>query len=244
LKNKMQFFKKTNTNKKGVIFDFDDTIAKTRTGKNMGLKIISSKIYDYFKKKGIDINFNKLHKEIQNAAQELDTKRIYDRNLWWSCVIKKFSKEKPQKSFLDEITKNYWEIIIKKSDLYKDTSSVLLYLKNKGYALGMLTDTDGVKGLKLKRIEILNLIKWFDSIVVAGEDTKQTKPDKPPFSLISRRLNLRPKECVFVGNDLYRDFLGAEKAGMTAILIKRQNSKIKVKPDRVIKQLNKLKEIL
>ncbi len=108
----------------------------------------------------------------------------------------------------------------------------------------MLTDTDGVEGFKLKRIKALNLKKQFDSIVVAGEDTKETKPDNPPFFLISKKLNLKSNECVFVGNDLYRDILGAKKAGMAAILIKRRECEMKVKPDRVIRKLGHLKEIL
>jgi len=240
----MQFLRKINTNKKGVIFDFDDTIAQTKVGKNIGLKIASLKIYDYLKKKGVDIDLNKLYKKIYKVAQKMDTKRIYDRNLWWSWLIKKFLKEKPSKSFLDEITKNYWEMVIKKGNLYKDTLSILVYLKKKRYTLGMLTDTDGVKEFKIKRIRALNLKKWFDAIVVTGDDTKQTKPDKAPFSLIARKLNLQPQECIFVGNAPYQDIFGAKKSGMTAILIKRQNSKMKVKPDRIIKKLSELKEIL
>jgi putative hydrolase of the HAD superfamily len=171
-------------------------------------------------------------------------KRILDRNLWWSFVIKEFSKEKPSKKFLNELTKDYWEMVIQKGKLYKDAPAVLTYLKNKGYILGLLTDTDGTKGFKSKRIKSLNFKKWFKTVVIAGEDTKQIKPDKAPLSLITRRLNLKPEECIFVGNDPYVDISGAKRLGMATIFINRHSSKIEVKPDRTITTLNELKQIL
>ena len=236
--------KKINFSKKGIIFDFDDTLINSKPGKDKALKIISGQIYSYFKKKKAKVNLNKLYQEIKTLAIQMDARGIYNRNLWWSRVIKKFLKEKPSKSFLDEVTKNYWEMVIKKSSLYKDTSSTLVYLKKKKYTLGLLTDADGIKEFKLKRIRASNLKKWFDSIIIAGDDIKQIKPDKAPFSLIARKLNLKPQKCIFVGDDLYRDILGAKRSGMTAILIKRRNGKMKVKPDRIIKKLSELKEIL
>jgi len=237
---------KINSKKQGIIFDFDDTLVKTKAGKNIALRRVSAKIYNYLEKKGIDIDFKKLYKEICVVAKKMDSgkKRVLDRNLWWSFVIGKFSREEPPKSFLKELTKNYWETVIRKSGLYKDTLSVLVYLKNKGYKLGLLSDTDGLKKFKSKRIKALNLKKWFKSIVVAGEDTKQIKPDKRPLSLITRKLNLRPEECVFIGNDPDVDIFGAKRLGMSAILIKRQNNKIKTRPDRIIKKLNEVKKIL
>ncbi len=236
--------KKINFNKKGIIFDFDDTIAKTKPGKNSALKIISSRIHNYLRKREVNINLNKLLKIICNLSKRMDAKGIYDRNLWWASVIKKFSKEELSMSFLNILTKQYWETVIKKSAPYKDAITTLTYVKNKGYILGLLTDTDGVKGMKLKRIKALNLRKIFDSIVVAGEDTKVIKLDTAPFYLISERLNLKPEECIFVGNNPIMDIRGAKKTGMITVLVKRQNDKVKIKPNRTIKKLSKLKEIL
>lgn len=238
------FSQKKINSKKAVIFDFDDTLSKTRYGRSLGLKLASLKIYDFLKKEGINISFNNLYQKIKKAACEIEQKRIYNRNLWWFLMVKELFKITPQNNFLDELTKIYWDAVKKKSELYKDTLSVLAYLKDKKYVLGMVTDTDGVKGLKSERIKKLNLKKWFDFIVVAGEDVRQTKPDKAPFFLIARKLNLKPQECVFVGNNLYVDILGAKKTGMTTVLIKRDDCKAKIKPDRVIHTLVKLKKIL
>lgn len=232
--------------KKGVIFDLDDTIANTKPAKNEGLRVVSLKICNYFfKKKGIKLDFKKLYKKIGVITEKMVKKGVDNRNVWWEFIIKRSFKENLQKSFLNELTKNYWDAVLEKGILYKEVLSILDYLKKKKYKLGLLSDSDGLRGFKSKRIAALNLEKWFDSIVVAGEETRQIKPDKTPFFLIAKKLNLKPKQCVFIGNDPYRDILGAKRAGgMTTVLIKRDDCKAKIKPDRVIKTLNELKNLL
>lgn len=111
-----------NLKRKGIIFDLDDTLAKTKTGKDTALKMVAAKICNYLREKGVCIDLNELYKEIYVVAQKMDNgkKRILDRNLWWSFIIKKFSKGKPSQSFLDELTKNYWDTVMRKSCLYDD----------------------------------------------------------------------------------------------------------------------------
>ena len=171
-------------------------------------------------------------------------KRVLDRNFWWSFTIKKFIKENPPRSFLNKLTKDYWKMVNKRGDLYRDTISILDYLNSKAYKLGLLTDTDGLKGSKLKRIKTSNLKKWFNAIVIAGEDTKQLKPDKAPLFLIAKKLNLNTKNCIFIGNDPDVDISGAKKLGMSTILVRRKNDKIKIKPDRIVKKLEEIRGIL
>lgn len=241
--------KKINFSKKGIIFDFDDTLINSKPGKDKALKIVSGQIYSYLKKKKAKVNLNKLYQEIKTSAIQMDAQGIYDRNLWWLPVIKKFLKHRPAESFLNDLTQQYWETTIENSTLFKDVESTLAYLKNKGYLFGLLTDTDGVKGMKLKRIKALNLKKWFDSIIVAGEDTKEIKLSVTPFYLISKKLNLKPKECILVGDNLLADIKGAKEVGMTTILVRRQNDptqndKIRIKPDRVIQRFSQFKKIL
>ena len=234
---------KINLNK-AVIFDFDDTLAKTRYGKSLGLKLVSLKIHNFLEEQGVGISFKNLYQKIKKITSETENKRIYDRNLWWLFAIKGLFKITPRNNFLDELTVIYWDAVKKKSELYTDALPTIAYLKEKKYALGMVTDNDGVKELKAERIKKLKLKKWFDSVVVAGEDVKQTKPDKTPFFLIAKKLNLKPHQCLFVGNNLSLDILGAKKTGMTAVLIKRDDCKAKIKPDYIIHKLIDLKKIL
>lgn len=228
---------------KGVIFDFDDTIVNSRIGKETALKFISKKISHYLKNKKINIKPDKIFQTIIEMEKIFVSKGICNRNIWWESFFKKINLKKIPKNFLNNLTKKYWEITTIKSKLYKDTVSILTYLKKRGYLLGLLTDTDGVKKVKLKRIKLSGIGKRFDSIVIAGEDLKKVKPDPEPFLLITKKLKLKPKQCVYIGNHPIIDVFGAKRIGMKTILINREKHKLTKKPDFIIKELSELKKI-
>jgi len=56
---------------------------------------------------------------LEYLDSKMDRKKIYDRNLWWPLVIKKFLKEGLPRSFLNELTRTYWERVIKKANFIK-----------------------------------------------------------------------------------------------------------------------------
>jgi putative hydrolase of the HAD superfamily len=230
-------------NIKGIIFDFDDVLANSRPGKEAGMEFVAQKISDYLKEQGLKIRPKKILEGIRKLEKTMVAQGICDRNIWWSLIFDKFLLKKPPKTFLNYLTKKYWKITTKKSSLYKETIPILNYLKNKNYLLGLLSDTDGTKGVKQKRIKIFNLEKWFEAIVIAGEKTKKTKPHSEPFHLICNKLNLNPSQCVYVGDHLITDILGAKKAGMMAVWLNRVNNKSKIKPHLTIKNLKELKKI-
>ena len=75
------------------------------------------------------------------------------------------------------MTAEYWSMYARGMSLYPDTLPALRILKSRGYKLGLVTDTDGTKNFKRRRISKLGLLKEFDAIVIAGEDTREVKPD-------------------------------------------------------------------
>jgi putative hydrolase of the HAD superfamily len=230
-------------NIKGIIFDFDDVLANSRPGKEAAMEFVAQKISDYLKKQKLKIETKEILELIRKLEKRMVAQGICNRNFWWSLIFDKFLVKKPPKTFLNYLTKKYWEITTKKSSLYKETIPILNYLKNKNYLLGLLSDTDGTKGVKQKRIKILNLEKWFDAVVIAGEETKKSKPDPEPFHLICKKLNLGPNQCVYIGDHLITDILGAKKAGMMAIWLNRGNNKSKIKPHLTIKNPKEIKRI-
>ena len=228
---------------KGIIFDFDDVLANSRPGKEEAMNFVAEKISNFFKKQKIEIEPKQILETIKKLEKRMVAQGICDRNVWWSLIFDKFLVKKPPKSFLNYLTKKYWQIVTKKNTLYKEALPILRYLKKKNYLLGLLSDTDGLKGTKIKRIKILNLEKWFNAIVVAGEDTKKTKPHSEPFYLICKKLNLKPNQCAYIGDHPLTEISKPKKIGMMAIWLNRQNNKSKIKPHLTIKSLRELKEI-
>ena len=54
------------------------------------------------------------------------------------------------------------------------------------------------------------------------EDTEKHKPDPEPLLLVSKKLNTKPEEMVYIG-DMESDLKAAHSAGMKAVLYNKKN---------------------
>ncbi|MDI6591559.1 MAG: HAD family hydrolase [Patescibacteria group bacterium] len=90
-------------------------------------------------------------------------------------------------------------------------------------------------------IESLGLEKF--ARIFTPKETKFLKPDPRAFLIPLKKLKVKPKETIIVGDELERDLIPAKNLGMEAILIDRKN-KIKKAPVKKINSLAELKQIL
>jgi FMN phosphatase YigB (HAD superfamily) len=118
------------------------------------------------------------------------------------------------------------------------------YLKRMGYKLGTVTDPDGFTGLKRRRIHLSGLQKYFDVVVVAGEDCPHQKPNKEPFLMAARKLHVPPRNCVMIGDSVSKDIEGALTAGMKTVLVKQKNKAAPSKKTHVVGRLTDLRGLL
>ena len=103
--------------------------------------------------------------------------------------------------------------------LYPDVMPTLTSLRTKRIPTGIVTNAlrnDYEQILKRLKIE-----QHFD-VVVGTDDCRAAKPDPRIFQFALEKLNLKPSETIFVGDDPRRDYEGSEKAGMKPLLISRQ----------------------
>jgi putative hydrolase of the HAD superfamily len=151
----------------------------------------------------------------------MNEKKVYDRNFWWKEVLKKYLGKviRISPSVLREATYIYWETVRNKSIVYQGIKNMLNSLKHKGFALGLISDTDGLEGMKSRRIGESGLREFFDAIVIAGEDTREVKPSTQPFLRISQLLEIPLEHCVFVGDNPEVDVSGPKQLGMKTIII-------------------------
>jgi len=100
---------------------------------------------------------------------------------------------------------------------YPNTVPTLLKLKNMGMKLGIVSDAPAVNAwMRLVEMRIHN---FFD-VVVTLHDTNITKPSPEPFKLALKKLNVSPKECLFVGDYVNKDIKGANALGMITAFAK------------------------
>jgi len=222
-----------------VFFDFDDTLIKASYAFKNALFVILNKIERDHKLK-IDDEFKEMSLEI---VRTFDKYRFYSRNLWWK-IIGILLEINITNRRINEYTNFYWDKVIELSKLYDDAIPTLETLKNRGYKIGIISDTDGTPGIKRKRIHAISIEKYLDIIVIAGEDTKLTKPAPEPFIAAAEKLSLKPAQCVMVGDKPFTDIAGAKAAGMRAIYLKRFEWKLDAQPDAIIKNLSEVADAI
>ncbi len=125
---------------------------------------------------------------------------------------------------------------------YPHVRETLVKLKGQGLKLGIVSDAPRLQAWL--RLAEMNLVEFFD-VVVALEDTGRKKPHKMPFRQAIRKLDVKPQEVLFVGDDPQRDIKGAKSVGMlTALAAYGQLLKGKAKADFVLRDVKQLQKIV
>jgi putative hydrolase of the HAD superfamily len=124
---------------------------------------------------------------------------------------------------------------------YPNVVPTLNKLKKK-YKLAILSDAPKIQAWI--RLVAMQIQGKFD-LVVTFDETKSKKPSKKPFIYLLKKLNLRPEECLMVGDSLKRDIAPTKSLGFKTVFAKygEDKEKAKVKPDYVINDIKELLEI-
>lgn len=130
---------------------------------------------------------------------------------------------------------------VSKIYVYRDVKTTLAKLKKMGLKLGLITDDYKIDVEKI--LPKVGLQKFFD-VCVCGDTVGKRKPDLQVFKHALNQLNIRASEAIYVGDRLDTDYLGAKKAGMTPILIRRKSNKQEVAGVQCITSLKEVSKVL
>jgi putative hydrolase of the HAD superfamily len=121
--------------------------------------------------------------------------------------------------------------------LEPETFSILLYLKSKGYKVGLITNGKELK--QWEKLVRLGMYPFFDD-VVTSESVGIEKPDSEIFEIAMERLGVTAGTSLMVGNNFDADILGACNAGMQSMLI---NSKLTEKQKEKLEEIGCLHDV-
>ncbi len=183
----------------------------------------------------------KFHSAWQNrgglSSLGQETNEEKERAWWYSLVCEVFDSQGGVPRF-DEFfaalhrsfeEKHLWEI-------YPEVLDVLARLRRKGLILGVVSNWD----LRLPRlVQNLGLALYFD-FLLSSSVCGATKPSAKIFKEALKRAQVAPHEAIHVGDTYEEDFVGADRVGITALLLDRSGSGNSV-PDEV--RINSLIEL-
>jgi len=194
---------------KAIIFDFWGTLV------DQGVN--PSPIRQIKETLGIRVSFQEY---ILPFEKQFMTRDYEDLAEAFTAVCKIFGRE-PEKWLVERLV-GLWNKNKLLAQLYPETIQVLDELKNKGYKLALLCNTDfsSVESL----LEKFDLNKYFDVISLSYK-TGFLKTDKESFENVLKELRVEKEDAVMVGDSLATDVKGAETVGVKAVLIDRRNKR-------------------
>ncbi|HHW69954.1 MAG TPA: HAD-IA family hydrolase [Clostridiales bacterium] len=221
---------------KAVIFDLDDTLYPEKDYIISGFKTVSQ----YIENK-TNLDFEEIFATLLELFDK-DRKRVFNRLLE---VYDIYEVSLLQKSI--ELYREHYPDI----SLPLETLEILNWLKDNGFKIGIITD--GRPEGQWNKIKALGLQEYCDAIIITDElgGVEFRKPNAKGYEKMLKILNIKSEEALYVGDNIAKDFVTANRLGITTVMYKNEiglySSSINDKsymPKYIISSLNDLKKIL
>jgi putative hydrolase of the HAD superfamily len=127
--------------------------------------------------------------------------------------------------------------------LFPQVLEVLGRLKEQ-YLLAVVSDAQSAYALP--ELRAVGLHAYFSPVVISG-DYGYRKPDARLFQKALDGLQVSPGQAIFIGNDGYRDILGAHQLGIKTILFRQSQDMTRpneAEPDYIIREFAELTRAL
>lgn len=218
---------------KNIIFDLDNTIIEDKDDDALHYKE-ALRNCGYSENNYLNV-YNALDDYEQTLSEE---NRFYSREAVIEFLNKKINTNYDIK-LVDELNiviGKYWTTPFLSEDTLK-------YLASK-YKLYVFTNWFEVA--QTERLQNIGYLKYFTRVF--GSDTVGAKPFLSSYNTVLENIGALPSECIMIGDNKKCDILGANNAGISAILFdyngKRNKKDIFSSDYKVVTDLKELENIL
>jgi putative hydrolase of the HAD superfamily len=153
----------------------------------------------------------------------------------------------PDQGLIAKLENPYTMVLLKKPPIIiPGAKECLQVLKDKGYKLGLISNTGRTPGKVLRQmLREIDLIQYFEELTFSNEIGLR-KPHPAPFIHTLKILSAQSSEAVHVGDHLKSDIYGAKNVGMKAILFKpfSKLEPVDVEPDAAVESLTSIAEVI
>ncbi len=220
---------------KSVIFDIDNTLYDFTYSNEIAL----SRLREYTQK-----NFSWTAEKFDEKHLAVQTEIYSQIGYNGSCRDRMLRYQKmlehsalPLFPHAAKMYELYWSTMLETLQPTEGVYEVLKTLKEKKIKIGIGTDmTPYIQILKLEKMNILEFIDF----IVTSEEAGEEKPSAKLFQMCLNKAGCLKTECLFIGDDIKKDYEGAKNFGMNTLLLNKKNEQY----SEDIKQIKSLKQIL
>ncbi|OOM77941.1 phosphoglycolate phosphatase [Clostridium puniceum] len=219
---------------KALIFDLDDTLYYEKEYVLGALKKVAYYLGNKYRK-----NEEKFYIRMEEILNTLGRGKIFNI----VCEENNFAED------INDLVDLYRNSK-PKLNLYDDSKEILKWAREHDYKLGIITD--GCSKVQWNKIDALNIEKLVDKIIVTDDLGKEFwKPHGKSYLDMMKYFGVSKDECVYIGDNPNKDFIGARELGMKTVrIIREQGDHITIflekeyEADFNILNLLELKEVL
>ena len=201
-----------------IIFDVGGTLEEVdstpETLRQCGEKILAF-LEQHEIHLGVDADFF-----METALSRLDEYRVQHceshrelmpYEIWSQYYLRDFDVNQDVLRVISNDLTHIWEVSYLCRKLRPGASELLKSLKEKGYKLGVISNTLSLTQVYFS-LEEYGVRKYFDYICLSSLSGFR-KPHKALFTATARNLLSEPEQCVYVGDTVTDDVIGARNAG-------------------------------
>lgn len=229
---------------KGVLFDFHDTLVKCDRWLQLEVFTLAGDALRLLESRGVVSDVEKvlhaangiyfdLRREVMASGREMDAVDGLAATLQRLGIT-------VGKTALDEAVEELERGCLEDTSIVDHALETVQQLKTEGYRLAVVSSAAYTQFV-LWALERYQLKPYFD-IIVTSSDTGYYKSDPAIYRQAVADLHLQTDECVHVGDSYKFDVLGAKRAGLKVVWLKRGNDDDvdESVPDAVILSLSEL----
>jgi HAD superfamily hydrolase (TIGR01549 family) len=192
---------------RGIVFDLDDTLVDHKLWMLQKIEATYEIFFHQHESKDTFLSF---------------ASSLIDEGVRADLIDKLLIELQLPNSLRTQAIEAYRAATVPNTPLFPDVAPTLRALKAEGFPLAILTDNPPVtQRAKIAHAETLSC---FDAVVYAREHGAE-KPNASGFLEASRKLSVDPAQLVMVGDNYFRDGIGATRSGyMHALIVRRQGT--------------------
>ena len=196
---------------KAVFFDIDNTLYSETDAHAVAFEALSRYVWDQFA-----INAETWQGYYRQQMGEMKAllgsqAAIHNRMIRFQRILERLHLPLSHAKPMNDL---YWETLLEAARPESHIEDCLKDLQSRGLILGI--GTNMTLDWQLAKLQKLGLTDYF-SYILSSEEAGCEKPDPRFFRLCAQKAGVEMNECLFIGDSLKGDVLGAENAGMRAL---------------------------